>query len=474
MAQKNETPALILSLLVTLALIGAGFWWFGRQMGIGILIPTGGSEQPSDRPSSGGGTTATLGERFSVGDRLLVSAGATPDKQAGIEAIASGNYAQAIERLQASLQQQRNDPEALIYLNNARIGDDASYSVAVAVPLGASVNSALELMRGAAHAQDRINAVGGINGTPIKIALVDDNNDPETAADVARRLVDDSTVLAVVGHFGSDTTLAAAAVYNEGNLPMISPTSTSVQLSGQGPYIFRTVPNDRFTATTLSRFMVEDRQQRNAAVFFNSESGYSLSLKNEFTTAVASDGGQVLMEFDLAAPGFDAGSAVNQARQQGVEVLVLAANTATLDPALQVIAVNRQELTVLGGDSLYNPKVLQVGGANAEGLVVAVPWIIQSAPQSSFAQESRQLWGGDVNWRTAMTYDALESIGQALAQSPTRDGIAQTMRSGVFSVEGATGTVRFLPSGDRNQAMQLVEVLPGDRSGYGYDFSPAQ
>ncbi len=474
MAQKNETPALILSLLVTLALIGAGFWWFGRQMGIGTLIPTGGSEQPSDPPASDGSTTASLEDRFSVGDRLLVSAGATPDKQAGIEAIASGNYAQAIERLQASLQQQRNDPEALIYLNNARIGEDASYSVAVAVPLGASVNSALELMRGAAHAQDRINAVGGINGTPIKIALVNDDNDPDTAASVARRLVDDSTVLAVIGHFGSDTTLAAAAVYNEGNLPMISPTSTSVQLSGQGPYIFRTVPSDRFTATTLSRFMVEDRQQRNAAVFFNSESGYSLSLKNEFTTAVASDGGQVVMEFDLAASGFDAGSAVNQARQQGVEVLVLAANTATLDPALQVIAVNRQELTVLGGDSLYNPKVLQVGGANAEGLVVAVPWIIQSTPQSSFAQESRQLWGGDVNWRTAMTYDALESIGQALAQSPTRDGVAQTLRSGVFSVEGATGTVRFLPSGDRNQAMQLVEVLPGDRSGYGYDFSPVQ
>jgi branched-chain amino acid transport system substrate-binding protein len=32
--------------------------------------------------------------------------------------------------------------------------------------------------------------------------------------------------------------------------------------------------------------------------------------------------------------------------------------------------------------------------------------------------------------------------------------------------------VRFLPSGDRNQSVQLVIVQPGERSGFGYDFVP--
>ncbi len=36
MSQKNETAVLFLTLLITLGLIGAGFWWFNRRSGINI------------------------------------------------------------------------------------------------------------------------------------------------------------------------------------------------------------------------------------------------------------------------------------------------------------------------------------------------------------------------------------------------------------------------------------------------------
>ncbi|NEQ22113.1 MAG: receptor ligand binding family protein, partial [Microcoleus sp. SIO2G3] len=83
-----------------------------------------------------------------------------------------------------------------------------------------------------------------------------------------------------------------------------------------------------------------------------------------------------------------------------------------------------------------------------------------------------QLWGGDVNWRTAMSYDAAAALIAALGRNPTREGVEQALRSPDFSAQGASDTVRFLPSGDRNQGVQLVTVKPGNRSGYGYDFIP--
>jgi phosphate transport system substrate-binding protein len=50
MAQKNETPALILSLLITIGLIGAGVWWFTRSgTEIGGLLPGG---SPGSSPGS--------------------------------------------------------------------------------------------------------------------------------------------------------------------------------------------------------------------------------------------------------------------------------------------------------------------------------------------------------------------------------------------------------------------------------------
>ncbi len=172
----------------------------------------------------------------------------------------------------------------------------------------------------------------------------------------------------------------------------------------------------------------------------------------------------------MSAPGFDASTAVSQAIQKGATALVLLTNTSTLEPALQVIQANQQRLTLLGGDSLYNPQVLETGRQNAVNMVVAVPWILGNNAQSEFVQVARQLWGGDVNWRTAMAHDATLVLAAALRSDPTRSGVVTTLKTPGFQVPGATGTVQFLPSGDRNQAMQLVQVIPSDRTSFGYQF----
>jgi branched-chain amino acid transport system substrate-binding protein len=474
MTQKNETPVLILSLLVTLALIGGGLWWLGNRFNFGGFGEGGTAVQ-----SGGNGTASrprSLRDRLSAGERLLVAEGATTAKEAGISALANANYDQAVVELEQHLQERenRNDPEALIYLNNARIGNQPSYTIAVSVPLANSPNPALEILRGVAQAQDEINQAGGINGTPLRVVIASDDNDPNVVEEVAKSLVNDASVLGVVGHFGSEASLAGAAVYEQGGLVMVSPTSTTVQLSNQGSHVFRTVPSDRFTASTLASYMVDSLGQQNAIVYYNSDSDYSTSLKNQFVTALSTGGGQVVEEFDVFASSFNARNTLQQADQRGAEVLVLATNTPTLDQALQVIRENRGQRLILGGDSLYNPRVLEEGQIDAEEMVVAVPWVISPNFRSPFVATSQQLWGGDVNWRTAMAYDAVQVLTEGLRNNPTRQGIQQALANPNFELQGATGTIRFLSSGDRNQPMQLVTVQPGNRSGYGYDFVPVE
>lgn len=55
--------------------------------------------------------------------------------------------------------------------------------------------------------------------------------------------------------------------------------------------------------------------------------------------------------------------------------------------------------------------------------ILAVSWHIQGNPKASFLQKSRQLWGADVNWRTAMAYDATVALIAALNLHPTRSGV---------------------------------------------------
>ena len=465
MSQKNnETLPLILSLLITLGLLLGGLWWFaGRFAGLtGALSPDSGETVPSGDPKN----------RLSMGERLIFPEGASAEKQAAVQAIASRNDSQAIAALEASLKARRNDPEALIYLNNARIGEQTSYTIAVPVPVTTDVNGSLEILRGVAQAQSEVNQAGGINGVPLKVVIANDDNNPAVAQQVARSLVENSAVLGVVGHYSSDVTLAAAQVYQASGLVAISPVSTSVKLSNYGDFIFRSVPSDFVAARSLSDYALTRLKRQQAAVFFNSQSGYSQSIKSEFGTALALGGGQVVSEFDLSDPAFSPSRSLEQAVQQGATVLALLPNTGQLDRALQVVQLNQGRLPLLGGDDVYTPRTLEVGQATARGMIVAVPWHILANPQAPFVQSSRQLWGGDVNWRTVTAYDATQALIGGLRRAPSRKGVQQVLRDAAFSTEGATEGVRFLPSGDRNQPVQLVEIQPGRRSGYGYDFVP--
>lgn len=431
----------------------------------------------SSDSSSSNETTATaktsLSERLSEGTQSLLPNPSVLKRQ-GMEAYAKGDYVQAVTSLETALSGNRNDPEAFIYLNNARIGNRPAYTLAVIAPVGSTSEIGLEILRGAGQAQQELNQLAGDDGIPIKLLIANDNNEASIAKSVAAELVNRSEVLGVLGHYSSGVTLEAAPVYNQGKLPMVSAISTSVELSGFSPYVFRTVPSDSFAAAALARHMIDGLNAQKALLYYDSNSAYSLSLKNEFTTSVFSDGGEVVTEYDLADAAFDADQQIALAKEQGIDVIMLASSTDTLEPSLAVMAAVNQEIPLIGGDDLYHPQVLEDGGDDAQGLAVAVPWHVLSDPNSEFVTNARQIWGGDVSWRSAMAYDAIASLGAALLETPSREGIRNTLRQAEFSADGATGDVHFLPSGDRNRAAQLVQIQAGNRSGIGFDFVPIE
>jgi len=463
MSQKNETTVLVLAVLITLGVVGVGLWLFKDN-----II----SQNQSNNNSQSKNNQESIKDRISFGEKTLIALEIAPVKKEGVEAIAAGSYEKAIANLTTAIKQKPNDPEALIFLNNARIGSGKSYTIATSLPIGSDLNTSLEILRGIAQAQNEINASGGIKGVRLKVAIANDDDNPEISKQIATTLVKNQEVLGVVGPKTSDTTLAAGTVYNSGKLVAITPTSTSVKISNFSQYIFRTVPSDFIAARSLANYMVKKLQKKNAAVFFNSQSNYSQSLKSEFVSSVSLEGGQVSNEFDLSQTNFSAARSVEQATKQGAEVLMLASNTATEDKALQVVQLNQKRLILLGGDDVYTFKTLELGREQAVGMVLAVPWHIDGNLSSDFPQKSRQLWGADVNWRTALSYDATKAFIAAIELNPTREGIQLGLTSSNLSATGATGAIRFLASGDRNAPVQLVKIAPGTRSRTGYDFVP--
>lgn len=466
MSQKNEAPILILSLLITVGLLAGGFWWLTHRSGLNF---------PAVNSGQGLGVKVSS-DRLSLGEKFLITADTNNNKKAGVAAFGKGDWATAIREFQSSLQQNRNDPEALIYLNNSKAALTGKvYKIAASVPIGGNLNVAKELLRGVAQAQDEFNRAGGINGVLLQVVIANDDNDSNVAKSVAEELVKDSSVLGVVGHNASEASLAAAPVYQQGKLVMVSPTSHAKSLSGIGNYIFRTIPSIRFDATVLSRYASGKGGFKNVAICADSQAEASQSLKEEFTSNFFADGGKVTAtRCDFSAADFNAQRVVSQAVSDGADGLLLAVSVGNINRAIEVAKANKNRLQLLGSYALYTFQTLQQGKADVSGMVLAVPWHPAAIENNSFPANAAKLWGGPVNWRTALAYDAAEAIIAGLKAGNSRENVEKTLSSPSFSSEGATGIIQFLPSGDRNGASQLVKVVPGGGSGTGFDFVPVR
>jgi branched-chain amino acid transport system substrate-binding protein len=343
----------------------------------------------------------------------------------------------------------------------------------VVVPIGKSENIAKEMLRGVAQRQQEINQQGGINGRYLQVVIVNDNNDPKKAAEVAQQLVNDSSILAVIGHNSSDATLAAASYYEKGGLVMISPTSTANKVASQGNFIFRTIPSVRFEANALSRYAVNQAGKTKITICYDSQAQYTLPFKEDFTSAILTDGGQVTnVNCDLSAPNFNALEVIAQSQQQGADGILLIPSVDRISTAISVAQANQKQLFLLGSSTLYTFETLDKGRQFVEDMVITVPWYPTAFSNHSFAKDAINLWGGAVNWRTALSYDATQTLITALKQNTSRQGLQQTLANPNFNSQGASGQIRFLPSGDRQSAPIFVKVVsqPQGDNKTGFDF----
>jgi ABC-type branched-subunit amino acid transport system substrate-binding protein len=480
-AGQTEQPFPVPRKKVLMGILGAGF--------IALSLLAGTLFWRSSEPSTAPGQLTT---QISFGGQNLIANERGNNTQTfrtlkaeGIKAFAAKNYTEAVQKFEEALRENANAPETRIYLNNARIGEERSYTIAVTVPITDDFTyRALEMLRGFAQAQEEINENGGINGVKIKLQIIDDDDKPDTAKQIAKKLVKDSQVLAVIGHNSSPVSLAASAIYNPNKLVFITPISITNQLTGlDKPYVFRTNIEGEFAAEKLVEHMLTKFRNQKAAIFFVSGIRYSEDLKSQFTKELLSNGGEVVATFDLKAEGFNPNTSAQEAFNKGAEVLVLFPTHSHRNKAWNVLRTRQRQYPKLNllGDiaTLYSFDTLQEAGDAAAGMVLVVAWHISDSAKNNpeFSTIANRLWGGaSVNWATATSYNAIQAIAAALqrADNPTRESLQQALTKGEFV--GASGKIQFF-DGESTPKFSVVEVqkTPPNyvySSGTGYDFVP--
>ncbi|MEO0924769.1 MAG: ABC transporter substrate-binding protein [Cyanobacteria bacterium J06643_13] len=462
---------------IVFILLGAlGIWgWFKQPFNSQTkpqadtnLLPKVTQKQPTGVKSK-----SALSQRFSLGEKMLIAANATTSKKNGIAAYGNWDYEKATAYFQKSRKEQPNDPETLIYLNNALLAPQQALTkkIAVVVPIGSNLDVAQEMLRGVAQAQAEFNQQGG----KLQVQIINDENDTNLARQVAQRIVKDISILAVVGSNASNASLAGAEIYQQAGVVMITPTSTAEDLSNFGDYIFRAAPTNREMADTLAEYAVKIAKRKNVAICFDSQAPDNVTFKDAFIPVLEAKGGNhISTECDLAAPDFNAENSVNNLISSGAEAVLLAPHIDKLNRAIDLARANNWKMALLGTFSLNTSKITQSGQGDLNGVVLPVPFHERQDSAEDFTAQALATWGTEatLTWRTAMSYDATKAIAQGLVSSNSRSALKTTLRQQNQSISGANSQVQFLPSGDRTIETALVKVKANPERGYYFELLP--
>ncbi|TRU94431.1 MAG: caspase [Microcystis wesenbergii Mw_QC_S_20081001_S30D] len=437
------------------------------------------------------------GDFISEGEEVL-NYSQSFNKKKGAEYFAQCDYQKALLRFKDAWQEDRLDAEILIYLNNALLEANKMpyYTIAIAVSIPKNQNDfndddgdsrAKEMLRGVAQLQTKINLglLNGndpflkyfpdqnfinkkaINGKGLKVVITNDENDELLAKKTASSLSQRPEILGVVGHYPSEMTLATVDIYNQNNLVLISPGSTTSELTKYPRKNFlRTVFSVEQQSPAIAKFL-QEKSIKKVVGFYSEGSPFSESFFNSFKTIFTSPpfSGTVvkLDEFDLGN-NFKAEEAIQELRKRqgkitetiGLVLFPKAIGDAQGD-AIKLIKLNNSQNWVIGSWGLRSPRTLeQIGNLQPfQKFVIAVPWDSLTSPNKNFLKDAKILWTTtSVNAITALSYDATLALTKALEKknTPTRINILEHLKSPDFLVtKGATGTIKFDENGDRKK-----------------------
>lgn len=381
--------------------------------------------------------------KLSQGQQILRPTSAMPLKENGAEAMASGDYEAAISAFERARTVDKSDPEVLVYLNNARIGEQDAHALGVVAPLTTDPVAATGILRGVAQAQDEINQAGGIQGKPLRVFLTDDQGNVDLAQAIATELSQIPAMIGVIGHHTTETIQATAETYTNAALPLIS---TSPERETDATSLLST---DLPIAEALA-FYMDKLNHKTVILFYDGTSGYSQTFRTNFQPALEGVQGKMNAEIDLSAIPADLASNPPEA-----EIFLLSPGYSSLETAKDSIEIIPNDKVdhfyrhIFGSHELFQPEVLQLFGSMATGTILAVPDSIYQSAASPFNETARSLWDAPIDWKTAASYNKVKSIAGALEEDVNGGTVPQ-------AIDSSNDTVRIL----------RVRVNPEAPSGY--------
>ncbi|AKP90359.1 leucine ABC transporter subunit substrate-binding protein LivK [Achromobacter xylosoxidans] len=322
--------------------------------------------------------------------------------------------------------------------------------IGVVGPTTGAVTQYGDMVReGVDTAVERINAAGGINGKKLETVVIDDGCEPKQGPVAANRVVN-SKIGFVVGHVCSGATIAAADIYNNEGVVMVTPSATSPALTDGKNYefIFRTIGRDDQQGPAAAKFILEKLKPKKAAVLHDKQSygqGIATAVKNDLEK-----GGVPVAIFEgINAGDSDYSAVITKLKSQGVDFVYYGGYHPEMGLLLRQAAEQGVKAKWMGPEGTGNPDINAIAGDAVEGMLLTLPAdFTQNAANAeivkAFAAKKRNASGAFQMTAYTATQVIADGIKGAGSEDPTK--VAKYLHANSFDTP--IGKVSWNKQGD--------------------------
>lgn len=324
---------------------------------------------------------------------------------------------------------------------------------------------------GARLAIEDLNAKGVmIGGKKVKFELVaeDDAADPKQGTAVAQKLCD-AKVNGVVGHLNSGTTIPASKIYNNCDIPMVTPSATNPNLTKPGyKTTFRLLANDNALGAGLALFAADGLKLKRIAVI-DDRTAYGQGVAEVFKKTSAAKGITIVDEQFTTDKAVDFMSILTAIKSKKPDGIFFGGMDAQAGPMLrQMEQLGLSDVKFFGGDGICNLELIkQAAGAKTLDNVVCAEGgsSLEKMPGgAAWKKRYDAKFPGQFQVYSPYVYDAVNVLVDAMQRASSTDPKVYLSKLADTNYKGVTTTVQFEPTGElKNPAMTLYTYKDGKK-----------
>jgi len=323
---------------------------------------------------------------------------------------------------------------------------------------------------------EQINKAGGINGHPVEVIIEDSKSDETQAVLLAKKLLDQENVLAILGPSTTGESMAIIPIVTKAQTPMISVASGAVivQPVNERHWIFKTPQNDSSMIETIYTYIKKQRITKVGIMSVTSSFGDSsrkalLELAPKYGVTIVGDERYGPKDADMTTQ-------LVKLKAAGAQAIV----NMTIGPSQLIVTKNwaalKMGIPIFQSHGWGNRKNIELTGKASEGVLSPsgrlLVWhqLPDKNPQKKLLKKYAEDYMAKYNTEPAIfgghAYDAFYMVVEALKKvGPDKKKIRDYIETKITNWPGTGGVFKMSPSdhcGLDKDSMDIVVVKNGD------------